>query len=232
MSISYRLCCKTFQGHLPGDIWHLDVCTKCTCQNDSTIQCQKTQCPAQQTICGIGFTALESAQSSGECCKKYACVPEVKTLVPTTCSQLVLPKCGVDQTNKIINDTNGCSKYICGQSSNALISIQNINFSIYFCCCCLDCIPKSQCKPTQNYNTTKLEPGFKAIIDTTGCCPVSKLICDKSLCPHRPKQCTEAFYVVEKTKSADDKICCDIYECRKFFQLLFVLSVYECVLWM
>ncbi|KAL7040824.1 hypothetical protein ACKWTF_000531 [Chironomus riparius] len=178
------------KGHLPGDIWHLDVCTKCTCQNDSTIQCQKTQCPAQQTICGIGFTALESSQSSGECCKKYACVPEVKTLVPTTCSQLVLPKCGVDQTNKIINDTNGCSKYIC------------------------DCIPKSQCKPTQNYNTTKLEPGFKAIIDTTGCCPVSKLICDKSLCPPRPIQCTEAFYVVEKTKSADDKICCDIYECR------------------
>lgn len=79
----------------------------------------------------------------------------------------------------------------------------------------LDCIPKTQCKPVQNF--TQLEPGFKAIIDTTGCCPISKLVCDKSLCPPKPIQCTEAFYVLEKTKSADDKICCDIYECRKFF---------------
>lgn len=56
---------------------------------------------------------------------------------------------------------------------------------------------------------------MKAVIDTTGCCPASKLVCDKSLCPPKPTQCTEAFYVVEKTKSADDKICCDTYECRK-----------------
>jgi hypothetical protein len=214
---------------LPGDIWHLDVCTKCTCRNDSTIQCQKIQCPAQQTICGIGFTAVEAAPT-GECCKKYACVPEAKpTEQRTLCAQLVLPKCGLDQTNKIINDTSGCSKYICGkrgvggkeshflyQQTFSLISAlkRSLSFSFPPCHHPLDCIPKAQCKPVQNF--TQLEPGFKAIIDTTGCCPISKLVCDKSLCPPKPAQCTEAFYVLEKTKSADDKICCDIYECRKF----------------
>lgn len=121
---------------------------------------------------------------------------------------------------------------------NALISCSSfpykktfsfISISVLYFDAALDCVPKSQCKPTQNYNTTKLEPGFKAIIDTTGCCPVSKLICDKSLCPPRPIQCTEAFYVVEKTKSADDKICCDIYECRKFSTYFFLFCFCACI---
>lgn len=73
----------------------------------------------------------------------------------------------------------------------------------------------------QNY--TSLEPGFKKIIDSLGCCPTSKLICDKSLCPQKPTQCTEAFYVmVTKTKTLNDKICCEIYECRKFVMTCYV----------
>lgn len=77
-----------------------------------------------------------------------------------------------------------------------------------------DCVPKAQCKPMQNY--TKLEPGMKIVNDNTGCCPVSKLVCDKSTCPSKPPQCSEAFYVMEKTITASDKICCDIFECREY----------------
>lgn len=71
-------------------------------------------------------------------------------------------------------------------------------------------------------NFTKLEPGQKTVIDTTGCCPTSKLICDKSTCPPKPPQCTEAFYSVEKTQTATDKICCDIFECREYFSPSFL----------
>jgi hypothetical protein len=91
----------------------------------------------------------------------------------------------------------------------------NFNFShfILFYFSYIDCIPKAQCKPVQNY--TNLEVGFKAVVDNTGCCPTSKLICDKLLCPPKPSACTEAFYQLKQTKAANDKICCDIYECRK-----------------
>lgn len=67
---------------------------------------------------------------------------------------------------------------------------------------------------------TSLEPGFKKTIDTKGCCPVARLECVKSLCPPKPNQCSDAFFVLEKTKTANDKICCDEYECRKFDKVL------------
>lgn len=57
---------------------------------------------------------------------------------------------------------------------------------------------------------------MKKVIDKTGCCAVSKLICDKSKCPPKPPQCTEAFHIMEKTQTASDKICCDIFECREY----------------
>lgn len=117
------------KGHLPGDVWHLDVCTSCTCKNDSTIQCQKMQCPSQQTICDFGYRAIETS-STGECCKKYACVPEVKTAKQTSCPQLVVPKCGTDQTNKIINGTDGCSKFICGKGKNHHLENKCLNFNL------------------------------------------------------------------------------------------------------
>ena len=94
-------------------MWYTDVCTKCTCGNDKKTQCQKIQCPTQ-TICDIGYVAIESAPD-GECCKKYSCIKEVKPQAKCPQLELALPKCGIDQTNKIINDTNGCPKYICGK---------------------------------------------------------------------------------------------------------------------
>lgn len=52
-------------------------------------------------------------------------------------------------------------------------------------------------------------------MDTSGCCPIAKLTCDKSLCPSKLTECKESFYQVEKTKTSDDKICCDEYKCCK-----------------
>lgn len=74
----------------------------------------------------------------------------------------------------------------------------------------LDCIPKSKCKPVQNY--TSLEPGIKVVVDSTGCCPTSKLICDKSTCPAKPTSCSEEFYVVEKIPSKAEE-CCEKFKC-------------------
>lgn len=76
----------------------------------------------------------------------------------------------------------------------------------------LDCIPKDQCKPLEKLAAT--QPGFKVIVDETGCCPISKLVCDKSLCPTKPSQCNEAFYVLQIVKTASQTNCCDEFECR------------------
>lgn len=103
------------QGHFPGDVWHPDVCTDCKCKNDSTISCSTIKCPSQQTICSIGFIAVETAPT-GECCKKYSCVPE--SVKKDTCPLLNFPKCNENQMNKILNGTDGCSKYICGKDND------------------------------------------------------------------------------------------------------------------
>lgn len=32
------------EGHIEGDIWFLDICTKCTC-NKKTVKCEKNRMP-------------------------------------------------------------------------------------------------------------------------------------------------------------------------------------------
>lgn len=78
-----------------------------------------------------------------------------------------------------------------------------------------DCIPKDQCKPLDKLTPTQI--GFKSAVDATGCCPVAKLVCDKSLCPNRPSQCAEAFYTVKTLKTAAETNCCDEYACGEFY---------------
>jgi hypothetical protein len=73
-----------------------------------------------------------------------------------------------------------------------------------------DCIEKSKCKPPQNF--TDLLPGFNVAIDNTGCCPASKLVCDKSTCPPKPKSCAEEFYEVEEQVTPADA-CCQEFKC-------------------
>lgn len=114
------------QGHLPGDKWMPDKCTTCTCKNDTTIFCTKTPCPAKP-ICGLGFVAVTAAPSSATgsyvCCEKLVCVPEKSENQTATCPQLIVPKCSTGQTNKMINDTNGCSKFICGKLVSVLLRV-------------------------------------------------------------------------------------------------------------
>jgi von Willebrand factor len=53
---------------------------------------------------------------------------------------------------------------------------------------------------------------MKKAIDTTGCCPTAKLVCDKSQCPAKPKSCKEPmFEVVPKPETPDS--CCEEWDC-------------------
>lgn len=111
----------------------------------------------------------------------------------------------------MINDTNGCSKFICGELEN----VEKLQKLFHLQKSLTDCVPKDQCKPLQKY-TLPLDVGYKVLMDTSGCCPREKLVCDKSLCPSKLTECKESFYQVDKTKTADDKICCDEYKCCKY----------------
>lgn len=149
---------------------------------------------------------------SGDACEKFHCVAEREQKSTATCPQLIVPKCSSDQTNKMINDTNGCSKFICGEMLSlfsVLKFVLRISLDIP-----LDCVPKSQCKPVEN-STMSLDAAWKFVIDTSGCCPTRKMTCDKFSCPSKLTECKEAFHQVERTKKASEKICCDEYECRK-----------------
>jgi von Willebrand factor len=49
-------------------------------------------------------------------------------------------------------------------------------------------------------------------LDTSGCCPTMKLVCDKTKCPPKPKACTEALFELLPKPTTPDS-CCDEWEC-------------------
>lgn len=59
------------EGHHSGDVWQMDVCTKCTCEGTS-VKCETQTCPSVETICEQGFTAMK-VPAQNECCDKYIC---------------------------------------------------------------------------------------------------------------------------------------------------------------
>lgn len=59
-------------GHIEGDIWSPDKCTTCHCDK-KIITCEKTECPAIETICSDGLTPILISESESECCPKYIC---------------------------------------------------------------------------------------------------------------------------------------------------------------
>lgn len=75
------------------------------------------------------------------------------------------------------------------------------------------CDPKivENCKPPP---TVTLRPGERLEVDQSGCCPVNKVICDKSNCPPRPYKCDEPFYEVAISLRSSTDLCCDIYACQ------------------
>lgn len=76
------------------------------------------------------------------------------------------------------------------------------------------CDPKviENCKPLTPRQP--LQPGERNEVDESGCCPINKVVCNKSTCPPRPFKCDEELYEVATIKHASDDLCCDIFECR------------------
>lgn len=81
----------------------------------------------------------------------------------------------------------------------------------------LECQPKTMCRPLDP-KPNIMKDGQKYTIDNTTCCPSSKIICDKSLCPPQIKNCVKEFYELKKVLGQPDD-CCDEYTCGKLFNL-------------
>lgn len=173
------------KGHFAGDKWYPDKCSECSCGLNGQTNCLKKQCTAAGVVCQMGFKQIV-VESAGECCPTYKCVPdEIKNAVE--CAETPLPVCGINQFNKVFVDDFNCTKYIC------------------------ECKPIDQCVPNV---VRDLRPGEKIVQETTGCCPTSKIVCDKSTCPVKPLRCEHDFYEVVRDANQAPDTCCDAYECQ------------------
>ncbi|CAK9818181.1 SSPO [Anthophora quadrimaculata] len=174
------------EGHVEGDTWSPDVCTRCTCHK-KIINCEKTECLALNTICEENMTPVVVNGTESDCCTKYLCIPKTVTTVAPFCAEPQVPECGYGQTTKISTDSDGCSKYIC------------------------ECVPPFEC-PIINEITPEVEelqPGFVQVTNTSGCCPRPMTICDPQTCPPAPV-CPE-FH--ELKKNVEWNACCVTYKC-------------------
>ncbi|XP_043601962.1 hemocytin isoform X2 [Bombus pyrosoma] len=175
------------EGHVEGDIWFPDVCTRCTC-NRKSINCEKTECPAIDTICEENMAPVVVNRTEESCCTKYVCIPKtVTTVAPFCIEEPQIPECGYGQTVKVSVDSDGCKKYIC------------------------ECVPLSEC-PILNevaLEVEELEPGFVQVTNTSGCCPRSMTICDSKTCPAAPS-CPE-YHELKSDVKWD--ACCATYKC-------------------
>lgn len=178
--------------HYPGDVWHPDRCTECKCSSDSNTQCTKSQCSLMGKICDAGWKQIV-IDDKEQCCPIFKCVPEPTKKPTAKCPPSPpLPDCAADQQNKQFMGRDGCARFIC------------------------ECKPFDQCPPLVIHT---LKPGEKMVTDTTGCCPVHKIVCDKSKCPAKPLSCDQEFYEVTKVTtnglmdSLDADECCAEYKC-------------------
>lgn len=173
--------------HYPGDVWHPDRCTECKCSADSNTQCTKNQCSLVGKICDAGWKQIV-IDDKEQCCPIFKCVPEPTKAPSKKCPDSPLPDCADDQQNKQVLGRDGCPRLIC------------------------ECKPFDQCPPLVIHS---LKPGEKMVTDTTGCCPVHKIVCDKSKCPAKPLRCEHEFFEVTKvdqpTTTATE--CCVEYKC-------------------
>nr|CAH7739498.1 unnamed protein product [Callosobruchus chinensis] len=171
------------EGHHPGDTWKKDKCTMCTCEG-TNVKCDTQKCSGPK-ICEKGYNAIKIPTGEEQCCDEYACVPE-PTAGPT-CEPPQQLVCGEGQILKLDSKPNGCQTFIC------------------------ECKPKEDCDPIDLADSTILEPGYTKEIDYTGCCPLARKVCDKTLCPP-PKECPE--YHLLKTLDDSEGKCCPVYACE------------------
>lgn len=172
------------EGHFPGDKWFPEKCNECECGSDGKVKCIKLECSSRGVVCESGFKQLVISDNT-ECCPIYKCVPEPIKPKLISCPDKPLPHCGPNQYNKMDIDADGCSKYIC------------------------ECKPIEECKPLE---TVILQPGEVESLDQSGCCPVKKVICDKTKCPPKVLTCSQEFY--DPILVSDPYQCCEVYVCK------------------
>lgn len=184
--IPEKECTQCGTNHFVGDQWYPDKCTLCECGYKGKVNCTKKDCSAVGIVCQLGYKQIKVEQAD-ECCPIYKCVPEIKE--SEKCPEPTLPICAPDQFNKMITDNlSNCSKYVC------------------------ECKPVDQCKPANPDSTLNLLPGEVIVMETSGCCPVKKVICDKSKCAPKPTTCDEQFHEVVKDDTYTNS-CCDEFKC-------------------
>ncbi|KAG7205161.1 hypothetical protein KM043_018256 [Ampulex compressa] len=175
------------EGHVDGDVWYPDICTKCYC-NSELVTCEKKECPAVETVCNENMIPILINGTQEECCPKYLCVPKMTTTVTPLCTEEI-PQldCGFGQIKKVSINIDGCHKFIC------------------------ECLPMEEC-PLFNEVTLEaqvLEPGVTQIMNTTGCCPRPALICNIENCPE-PRACPSYY---ERKIITESDACCPTYRC-------------------
>lgn len=171
-------------GHFPGDKWYPDKCNECECGSESKVICTKMECSSRGAVCEFGYKQLV-INDENECCPIYKCVPEPSQPQLKGCPDKPLPQCGPDQYNKMDIGSDGCTKYVC------------------------ECKPIDECKPLE---TVILQPGEIESLDQSGCCPIKKIICDKSKCPPKVFTCDQEFYDPVLVSGPDQ--CCEMYVCK------------------
>ncbi|KZC09215.1 Hemocytin [Dufourea novaeangliae] len=175
------------EGHIDGDTWFPDICTRCTCDK-KMMNCQKTECPTVDTICEENMTPVVVNGTEKDCCTKYICVPNILTTVAPLCTEEPqMPDCGYGQTIKMSTGSDGCKKFIC------------------------ECLPPSEC-PALNeivLEVERLDPGFVQVTNTSGCCPRSMTICDPNTCPSVP-MCPDYYQLKSLVR---ENACCPEYKC-------------------
>lgn len=175
------------EGHVEGDKWHPDKCTECLCHNKKVL-CQRTECPAMETVCDEEFMAKLVTGREEECCAKYVCVP--KPIVDTPCDEPQQLECGYGQIKKLTADINGCQKFIC------------------------QCLPENECPSLESelisLDASPLVPGYVKVTNTSGCCPRLDVVCKPDTCP-KALECPKYYRTRE---IQDPNSCCPRYECE------------------
>ncbi|XP_031828807.2 hemolectin [Nomia melanderi] len=176
------------EGHVAGDVWFPDVCTKCTCDK-KVINCQKTECPSVNTICEENMTPVAVNGTETDCCTKYVCIPSIVTTEAPLCTEeILMPECGYGQITKVTTGSDGCKKFIC------------------------ECLPPSECPSLNEISSLDVDvllPGFVHKTNTSGCCPRLMKICDINSCP-LPPMCPEYHELRSLTL---ENACCSDYKC-------------------
>ena len=116
------------------------------------------------------------------------CCPE-QVCVPAgeDCQPLVRPECGAFQEVKlVVGQHNNCPRLICE---------------------CAECPAVAPPPPT-------LEEGEDLQLETSGCCPVTRVVCRPETCPPPTLECSH--HLVRLRDFSQNNSCCPKYKCGEY----------------